>query len=88
MSSSNEEYLQTQMTVYHLAALAADLDLSEFLRRINLAETMGVYGMAPLEYQKKNEAFATCQESRRGVGAPFRRKRESKRRWLRSNGLR
>lgn len=55
MSSSNEEYLQTQMTVYQLAALVADLDLSEFLRRISLAETMGVYGMPPLEYQRKSK---------------------------------
>ena len=57
MSSSNEEYLQTQMAIYNLASLVSDLDLSEFLRRIRLAETMGIYGMAPMEYQKNIKAL-------------------------------
>lgn len=52
MALSNDEYLQAQATIGIMAGAAAELDIDEFIRRIDLSETMGIFAMSPIEYQK------------------------------------
>ena len=49
---TDEKYLETQQQVVTLAGLIADMDLGGFLARIARAETMGVFLMAPQDYQR------------------------------------
>ena len=49
---TDAEYLQTQAQVLTVSGLVAEMDLAGFLRRIERAETMGVFLMPPLEYSR------------------------------------
>ena len=84
--SSNEEYLQAQQTVLTLAHLVLAIDLREFLRRIDLAETIGIFHVTPMEYKQgtKNlesikglaEALIPFQKEARKIKKQYEEQRE------------
>ena len=58
---TNAEYEQTQHSIVTLSGLIADMDLAGFINRINRAETMGVFLVAPREYQKATPVMANLK---------------------------
>ena len=47
---TNDEYAKTQLELMTFAAVAAGMDIRGFLERIEHAETVGIFMMAPIQY--------------------------------------
>ena len=73
-----EKYLETQAHIMTLSSLIGDMDLAGFIRRIETAETLGVFHMPPLEYSRalpKVDVFKRLAHALMGVQTEVRKLR-------------